>query len=102
MERLSASDEIILLKLVLAFGVEKLAGAVEIGFRHEDLRGMAQVAVVRRGGIRECVSGGDAMFLQHHHEHFGVDDQAGVKQFHAEKFKRKNNSFQAPSGAAYS
>jgi hypothetical protein len=23
------------------------------------------------------------MFLQHHHEHLGVDDRAGVKQFHA-------------------
>ena len=28
------------------------------------------------------------MFLQHHHEHLGVDDRAGVKQFHEEKLTR--------------
>jgi len=70
-------------KLVLALGVEELVGAGEIGFRHEDLRGAAQIAVVRRGGVCERLRGGDAMFLQHHHEHLGVDDRAGVKQFHA-------------------
>ena len=58
-------------------------GAVVIGFRHEDLGGAAQIAVVRRGGVHERLCGSDAMFLQHHHEHLGVDDRAGVKQFHA-------------------
>lgn len=72
------------LQFVLAFGVEELVGAGVIRFRHEDLRGTAQIAVVRRGGIHELLRGGDAMFLQHHHEHLGVDDRAGVKQFHAE------------------
>ena len=51
-------------------------GAGEIRFRHEDLRGTAQIAVVRRGGVHERLRGGDAMFLQHHHEHLGVDDRA--------------------------
>jgi hypothetical protein len=27
--------------------------------------------------------GGDAVLLQHGHKHLGVDDRAGVKQFHA-------------------
>jgi len=70
-------------KLVLALGVEELVGAVVIGFRHGDLGGAAQIAVVRRCGIHERLRGGDVMFLQHHHEHLGVDDRAGVKQFHA-------------------
>lgn len=70
-------------KLVLALGVEELVGAVVIGFRHEDVGGAAQIAVVRRGGVHERLRGGDAMFVQHHHEHLGVDDRAGVKQFHA-------------------
>ena len=70
-------------KLVLALGVEKLEGAVVIGFWHEDLGGTAQIAVVRRGGVHERLRGGDAMFLQHHHKHLGVHDRAGVKQFHA-------------------
>jgi hypothetical protein len=33
-------------------------------------------APVRRGGIYERLRGRDAMFLQHHHEHPGVDDRA--------------------------
>jgi len=37
---------------------------------------------VRRGGIHERLRGDDAMFFKHGHEHLGVDDQAGVKQFH--------------------
>ena len=37
----------------------------------------------RRGGVHERLRGSDAMFLQHHHEHQGVDDRARVKQFHA-------------------
>lgn len=45
-------------KLVLALGVEELVGAVAIGFRHEDLGGAAQIAVVRRGEIHERLRGG--------------------------------------------
>jgi hypothetical protein len=28
--------------------------------------------------------GGDAVFVEHGDEHFGIDDRAGIKQFHAE------------------
>jgi hypothetical protein len=44
-------------KLVLAPGVEDLVGAAVIGFRHEDLGGAAQIAVVRRRGVRERLRG---------------------------------------------
>jgi hypothetical protein len=27
--------------------------------------------------------GSDAVFFEHHHQHIGVDERAGVKQFHA-------------------
>ena len=70
-------------KLVLALGVEELPGAVVIGHRHEDLGRAAQITVVRRGGIHEGLRGGDAMLFKHHYEHLGIDDRAGVKQFHA-------------------
>lgn len=69
-------------KLVFALGVKELEGAVVVGFRHEDLGGTAQIAVVRRDRIHECLRGGDAVLLQHCHEHLGADDRAGVKQFH--------------------
>ena len=71
------------LKLIFALGVEELVGAVVIGFRNEDLGGAAQIAVVRQRGVHEILRGGDAVFFQHHDEHLGVDDRAGVKQFHA-------------------
>ena len=58
-------------------------GAAAVRRGKTRLRGAAQIAVVRRGGANERLRGGDAMFLQHHHEHLGVDDRAGVKQFHA-------------------
>jgi hypothetical protein len=70
------------LQFVLTFGVEKLMGAVVIGFRHEDLGGAIEVAIVRHGRVHEILRGGDAMFFEHRHEHLGVDDGAGVKQFH--------------------
>ena len=71
-------------QFILALGVEKLVGAVVIRGRHEDAGGPVQVAIVRRGGVHEFLRGGDAVFFQHHHEHFGVHDRTGVKQFHAE------------------
>jgi hypothetical protein len=37
--------------------VEDLVGAVAIGFRHEDLGGAAQIAIVRRGGVHERLRG---------------------------------------------
>jgi hypothetical protein len=66
-------------KFILAFGVKLLERAVIISLRHEDLRGAAQIAVVRRGGINKRLRGGDAVFFQHHNEHFGIHDRAGVK-----------------------
>jgi len=70
-------------KLVLALGVKELEGPVVIGFRHENAGGTTQIAVVGRGGVSEFLRGGDAVLLEHRHEHLGVDDRAGVKQFHA-------------------
>lgn len=71
------------LKLILSLGVEKLVGAWVIRFRDEDLAGAVQVAIVWRGGIHEVLRGSDAVFFEHHHQHIGVDERAGVKQFHA-------------------
>ena len=69
-------------KLIFALGIEELVGTRVIGFWDEDLAGAVQVAVVRRGGVHEILRGGDAVFFEHHHEHVGVDEGAGVKQFH--------------------
>ena len=71
------------LQLTLALGVKKPVSAVVIGFWDKDCGGTVQIAVVRRGGVHECLRGGDAVLFQHHHEHLGVDDRAGVKDFHA-------------------
>ena len=72
------------LEFVFAFGVEELVRAGKIGFGHEDLGWAVEVvAVVGRGGVHETLGGGDAVFFEHHDEHLGVDDRAGVKQFHA-------------------
>ncbi len=70
-------------KLILALGVKELEGAIVVVFRHEDSRGAVQVAVVGQRGVHEILRGGDAMFVEHRDEHLGVDDRAGVKQFHA-------------------
>jgi len=72
------------LKFVLALGVKQFECAVVIGFRHKNLRWAAQITVVRRGGVNERLRGGDAVFVEHGDEHFGIDDRAGIKQFHAE------------------
>ena len=69
-------------QFILAFGVEKLVGAVVIVLRHKDLGGTIEVTVVQRSGVHKLLRRGDAVFFEHHHEHFGVDDGAGVKQFH--------------------
>lgn len=70
-------------KLIFALGVEKLVGAVIVGFRHKNAGGTVQIAVIRRGGLHEFLRGGDAVSFQHRHKHLGVDDRAGVKEFHA-------------------
>ncbi len=61
---------------------------------------MAQIAVVRRGGVHERLRGGDAMLLQHHHEHLGVHDRAGVKQFHAKIYVSAQTKFEITIGNA--
>jgi hypothetical protein len=71
-------------KLIFAFGVKQPEGAVVVGFRHEDLGGPAQIAVVGQVGIHERLRCRDVVLLQHHDEHFGVDERAGVKKFHGE------------------
>ena len=53
--------------------------AGEIGLRHEDLAGTAQIAIVRCGRINKGLRGGDAVFLEHHHEHVSIHEWAGVK-----------------------
>lgn len=40
----------------------------------------------------------DAMFLQHQHEHLGVDDRASVKQFHAGNLITDGHARQAEVG----
>ncbi len=54
-------------------------GAGIIGLGHEDFAGTAQIAVVRRGGVNEGLRGDDAVLLEHHHEHVGIHERAGVK-----------------------
>ncbi len=69
-------------KFIFAFGVEQLEGAVVVGFRHEDLGGAAQIAIVGQGGINKRLRGGYAVLFQHHDEHLSVDERAGVEKFH--------------------
>jgi hypothetical protein len=73
------------LQLIFAFGVEELMGAVVIGFGHEDLGQAIQVAVVGQARVREFLSGADAVFLEHDHEHLGVHEGASVEKLHAGK-----------------
>ena len=60
-------------------------GAIIFHRRDEDLGGAAEVAVIGGGGIGKDLGGGDAMFLQHDHQHFSVDHRSGVEQFHEER-----------------
>ena len=57
-------------------------GAVIVCFRHGDLGGTTQIAVVGRDGVNERLRGGDAVLVEHGDKHLGVDDRAGVEQFH--------------------
>ena len=72
-----------ILQFILALGVKQLVGAGIIRLRHEDFREPVQVAVVGRAGIGKLLRGDDAVFVEHRHEHLGVDDRAGVEKFHA-------------------
>jgi len=73
------------LELILTLGVEEAVGAVIIGLGNEDLGRPVQIAVIGSGRVDKGLGGGDAVFLQHDHQHFGVDDRSGVEQFHGGK-----------------
>ena len=60
-------------------------GTIIIGFGNEHFREAIQVAVVGQRGVNEFLRGYDAMLLEHHEEHLGVDDRPGVEKLHAEK-----------------
>lgn len=70
------------LQLAFTLSVEQLERAVIVRFRHEDPGGPAQITVVRRRGIDERLRSGDAVFIEHQHEHLRVDDRAGIEKFH--------------------
>jgi hypothetical protein len=70
-------------KLVFALGVKEFEGTVMVGFRYENLNGTAQITVVGQGGINKRLPGGDAVLVEHYDEHLGIDDRAGIEQFHA-------------------
>jgi hypothetical protein len=82
LENARADESANFLQLILALGVKKLERAVIIGFRDENLRGTAKIAVIRGGWIDKSLRGGDVVLLKHHDEHLGVDNRAGVEQFH--------------------
>jgi len=80
-------------EFILALGVKQLECAVVVRLRYEDLGGPAQVAVIGRRGVGERLRGGDAMLVEHHHEHLGIDDRAGVEKLHAESLTRITRIF---------
>lgn len=70
-------------QFILPLRIEKLKSPIIIRLRDEHLGRPAKVAIIRRGGIGKRLRGGNAVFLEHHHQHLGIDDGAGVKKFHA-------------------
>jgi hypothetical protein len=73
------------LQLIFAFGVKQLVGAIVIGFGHEHFRDAIQIFVICLRGVLKFLRRDDAVLFEHDDEHFGVDDGAGVKQFHERK-----------------
>lgn len=63
--------------------VKQLVRPVIIGFRYEDAGQAIQIAILRRFRFSKFLRRRNAVFLQHHHQHFSVDDRSGVKKFHA-------------------
>jgi len=53
-----------------------------IRFGYEHLGRSVQVSVVRLGWINKFLRRDDAVFLEHHDEHLGIDNRAGVEKFH--------------------
>src|SRR5688572_19787900 len=68
-------------QFVLALGIKEFVGTVVIGLGHENFGEAIQVPVVREVRLRECLGRGDSMFFQHGHEHLGVDERTGIKEF---------------------
>ena len=72
------------LQFVFALGVEQLVRPVVIRFGHEHFGGTIQVAVIGQVWLYELLRRGDTVFLQHHHEHLGVNHRPGIKKFHTQ------------------
>lgn len=72
-------------QLILALGVEELMRAVVVGFGHEHFGGAVQIAVIRLAGVDKFLRRNDAVLLEHHDEHLGIDDRAGIEKPHANK-----------------
>ena len=70
------------LKLILTLRVKQLMRPLIIRLAHEHLRRSVQVTVVRLGWIHEFLRGDNAVLLEHHDEHLGVNDRAGVEELH--------------------
>ena len=71
----------LILQLIFPLGVEKLVGAVVIGFGNENFCGTVQVAVLGKARVHKFLRGDDAVFFEHHDEHLCIDDGAGVEKF---------------------
>ena len=50
------------------------------------------IAVVGQARVNKLLGRVDAMFFQHHHEHLGIHDRAGVEQFHRRRLSQKSAS----------
>ena len=59
-----------------------------------------QIAIVRGAGIHKILRGRDAVLFQHHDEHLGVVDRAGVEQFHAPQLNHRWAQINTDSGIA--
>jgi hypothetical protein len=70
------------LQFAIFFGVEEIVSAVVIGLGDEDFSEAIKVEFVAFG-FDEFLGGGDAVFLEHGDEEFGVYEGAGVEEFHA-------------------
>jgi hypothetical protein len=86
------------LQFVFAFGVEEALGEVVIFFGDEDLSEAVEVAVIGEGGVNELLGADDAVFFEHHEEELGVDDGAGVEEFHRRKDRVFSFKFSVFSG----
>ena len=73
------------LQLILPLGIKQLMRPLIIRFAHEHFGRPIQVAVIRLGWINQFLRRDDAVFFEHHDEHLGIDDRAGVEKLHVKK-----------------